>query len=205
MVHTIALAGISFGQHMVGIILRPYETYRRIVREGTVWELAYIAVLLGLYFATATLIKNPSFRPFLLTRQFVVLASATGCAYCTVVGLMAAIGRLLKSQGKLRGLALGWAYSLVPTLVWFWVTSFLYVLIPPPRTTSFLGIAFSVVYLLFSATVLFWKIILSYLTVRFALRFDFKKIALTGAIILPIMVIYSVGMYRLGIFRIPFI
>jgi len=205
MVHTIALAGISFGQNMVGIILRPYETYRRITREGTGWELVYIAGLLGLYFATATLIKNPSFRPFLLTRQFVVLASATGCTYCTVVGLMAAIGRLLKSQGKLRGLALGWAYSLFPTLVWFWITSLLYVLIPPPRTTSFLGIAFSIVYLLFSATILFWKIILSYLTVRFALRFDLKKIALTGAVVLPIMIVYSIGMYRLGIFRIPFL
>jgi hypothetical protein len=205
MVHTIALAGISFGQHMVGIILRPYETYRRIISRGTIWELVYIAGLLGLYFATATLIKNPSFRPFLLTRQFVVLSSATGCTYCTVVGLMAVIGRVLKSPGKLRGLALGWAYSLVPTLVWFWVTSLLYIFIPPPRTTSFLGIAFSVIYLLFSATILFWKVILSYLTVRFALRFDLKKIALTGAVVLPIMGVYSIGMYRLGIFRIPFL
>jgi hypothetical protein len=205
MAQRIVLTGISFGRHMVGIVMRPYETYRRIIAKGMIEELVFIAGLLGVYFALATLIRNPYFRPFLLTRQFVVLSSATGCTFCIVIVLFATIGKMLRSSGKLQGLLLGWGYSLIPTLFWFWVTSILYVLIPPPRTAGFLGVAFSIVYLVFSAVVFFWKIILSYLTIRFALRFDLKKIALTYAIVLPIMFVYSVCMYRLGIFRIPFL
>jgi hypothetical protein len=205
MADALIVSGISFCRHVIGIITRPYETYRRIVSKGTPWELAYIAACIGAYLAMATVIKNPFFRPFLLTRRFVVLALAVACSFCFVVSCFAVAGRLLKSGGKLRGLALGWAYTLIPTLVWFWVTSLLYVLVPPPRTTSFLGIAFSIVYLLFSATMFFWKIILSYLTVRFALRLDLAKIVITWAVVFPVLGLYSVAMYRLGIFKIPFI
>jgi len=205
MMQTIAIAGILFARNVAGILMRPYETYRRIVTKGSVWELGYIGALVALYLATATIVKNPYFRPFFLTRQYVVLLSATGCTFCVVVGLYAIIGRIFKSSGTLRALVMGWGYSLVPTLTWFWITSLLYIILPPPRTTGVLGIAFSVVYLIFSAVVLFWKIILAYLTIRFALRFDFKKIVATFAVAIPILGIYSVAMYRLGIFKIPFI
>lgn len=203
--NTLTLSGIAFGRNIIGIITRPYETYRRIVTKGTAWELGYIAVLLALYFATATIVKNPYFRPFLLTRQFIVLSAAAGSVFCMVIILFSSFGKIYKSTGTLKGLILGWGYGLIPTLTWFWVTSVLYVIIPPPRTTGFLGIAFSICYLLFSACMFFWKIILSYLTVRFALRFDLKKIVLTWAVVLPVMFFYSVFMYKLGIFKIPFI
>jgi hypothetical protein len=205
MMQTIAVAGILFLRNLAGIITRPYQTYRRIVTKGSLWELGYIGGLVGLYLATATVVKNPYFRPFFLTRQYIVLLSATGCTFCFVVGLCAIMGKLFKSSGTLRALVLGWGYSMVPTLTWFWITSILYIVLPPPRTTGFLGIAFSVVYLLFSAVVFFWKIILAYLTIRFALRFDFKKIVTTCAVGIPLLGIYSVAMYRLGIFKVPFI
>jgi hypothetical protein len=205
MMQSIALSGICFGRNIIGIVTRPYETYRRIIAKGSVWELGYVGVLLTMYFITATIVKNPYFRPFFLTRQFIVLSSAAGSTFCLAIILFALMGKLLKSEGSLKGLFLGWGYNLIPTLCWFWVTSLLYVILPPPRTTGFLGIAFSVVYLMFSSVILFWKIILSYLTIRFGLRFDLQKILLTWAVVLPVMFLYSIFLYRLGIFKIPFI
>ena len=154
--NTETLSGIAFGRNIIGIVTRPYETYRRIITKGTAWELGFIAILLLLYFATATIVKNPYFRPFLLTRHFIVLTAASGSVFCMVIILFALFGKLFKSTGTLKGLILGWGYSLIPTVVWFWITSLLYVIIPPPRSTGFLGIAFSICYLLFSACMFFW-------------------------------------------------
>jgi hypothetical protein len=165
----------------------------------------YIALALAVYFATATLVRTASFRPFLLTQQFMVIASSVGVTYLLSIGLFWFIGRRLGGKGKLSQFMLGWGYTLIPTLVWFWSTSLLYVLIPPPRTTSPEGMVFSVMYLLFSAMLLFWKVILSYLALRFGLRLDLAKIALVSSIVIPILVLYSIGMYWMGIFRIPFV
>ena len=205
MVQQLLASGIAFGRNMVGIITRPYETCRRIAVRGTLWELVYIGVILIFYFATAAIVKTSLFRPFLLTRQFVLLGAATLATFLFAVSLFWQVGRWFGAQGNFRGLILGWGYGLVPTLVWFWMTSLLYVAIPPPRTTSPLGIVFSIVYLLISATLFFWKIILSYLSLRFGLRLDFAKIIGVCAVVLPILGAYSFGMYRLGIFRIPFL
>jgi hypothetical protein len=205
MQQTIASGGLAFGRNIWGIVTRPYETYRRIVNKGSPWEMAFVGVCLVLYFATATIVKTSLFRPFLMTRQFLLLGAATMVTFLLAVSLFWQVGRWFGAKSNFRGLVLGWGYSLVPTLVWFWMTSLLYVALPPPRTTSMPGIVFSIVYLLISATLFFWKIILSYLALRFGLRLNFAKILTVCAIVLPILGLYSFGMYRLGIFRIPFI
>lgn len=196
---------LSFGQNIIGIAARPYETYRRIVSRGSAWELLCIGVALCLYFVSASVARTASFRPFLLTKGFVVLAAATVVSYGVTVLLFWVGGRLAGAKGKFQGFALGWGYTLIPTLLWFWSTSILYVLIPPPRTTSSGGMLFSVLYLLFSATLLFWKVILSYLALRFGLKLDLGKIIAISIVVLPILFLYSIGMYRIGIFRIPFL
>ncbi len=205
MVRQLAVSGISFGRNVWGIITRPYETYRRIVEHGTYWELVYVGMSLFLYFVVASIVKTSLFRPYLLTRQFVVLSSAAGLTFFVVVFLFRCIGDVFGAKGSFKGLALGWGYSLLPTAAWFWMTSLLYVLIPPPRTTSVPGMIFSVLYLIISATLLFWKVTLSYLALRFGLRLDLGKIILVCVVVLPILGFYSFGMYRMGIFRIPFI
>jgi hypothetical protein len=196
---------IRFGRTVVGITTRPYETYRRVVDRGSLWELIYVAALLGLYFGNAALVKTASFHPFLLTRQFLVLSSAAGLTYLISVGLFWTVGKYWGARGDFRGFLLAWGYTLIPTVVWFWSTSLLYVLIPPPRTTSPEGQVFSVLYLLFSATMLFWKVILSYLALRFGLKLDLAKISIVSVIVLPMLFVYSLGMYWMGIFRIPFL
>jgi hypothetical protein len=194
-----------FLRSIAGLVTRPYETVRGTVERENVYELVFIAIPLIFYFALASLVKVARFRPFLLTREFVLLTGATFIMYVFAVALFWTAGRLVGAQGKLKGFAVAWGYSLMPTFLWFFATSILYVLLPPPRTTSIQGVLFSILFLIFSATLLFWKITIGYLALRFGLRLDLGKILIVLAISLPILGFYSYGMYRLGIFKIPFI
>ncbi len=199
------VGGISFGRNFLGIITRPYETYRRIVERGTLWEIVYIAGMLALYFALASLVKTPSFRPFLLTKQFVLLVGGAGSGFLMMVALLWMASRVVGGEGRVRKLGIAWAYTLVPTTIWFLITSLLYVILPPPRTTSALGVTFSILFLIFSVTIFWWKVTLAYLTLRFAMKLDLARIAIVVALTAPVLVIYAVGMYRLGIFKVPFL
>lgn len=189
----------------IGLVTRPYEAVRSTVERGNPFELVFVGLLLGAYFALASVVKVAGFRPFLLTKEFIVLAAATLITYVLAVSLFWTAGKMVGAEGKLRGLAVAWGYSLLPTLVWFLATSILYVLLPPPRTTSTQGVLFSVLFLIFSATLFFWKITIGYLSLRFGLRLSLGKIFIVLAITIPILGAYSFGMYRLGIFKVPFL
>lgn len=195
----------AFLKHCIGLVTRPYETCRAIVERGGYGELVYIALLSTVYFAVASLVKIASFRPFLISRVFMVLVAASVVTYLLTVVLFWTVGTMVGAAGKFKGLAVSWGYTLLPTIVWFMATSILYALLPPPRTTSPAGIAFSVLFLIFSVTLFFWKATLTYLTLRFGLRLGLGKILIVLAVSVPILAGYSIGMYKLGIFRIPFL
>lgn len=205
MVDELLIAGVSFGRNLVGLVVKPYETYRRIVDQGSVWELSYISLLALGYFSLASLVKVAHFRPFLLTKQFVVLGVAALTTYALMIIAMWLVGQRAGGRGSLVKVAIAWGYTLLPTIAWFLTTSLLYVLLPPPRTASIAGITFSVLFLVFSATLFFWKLTLGYLTLRFGLKLDLVRIMVVVAIIGPIIGIWSWGMYRLGIFKVPFL
>lgn len=197
--------GIHFVRHTVGIIFHPYETYREIADRGQVGEIFYLSMLLGLYFALASLVKTAVFAPYLLTRQFFALASAVAVGYSITVSILWFAGRLFEGRGTLPRFALLWGYTMVPTVVWFLVTSLLYIVLPPPRTARFSGVTFSVLYLIFSATLFWWKITLGYLTLRFGLKLTLPKILAVVAISLPVVAGWSYLMYVWGIFKVPFL
>jgi hypothetical protein len=204
-VDTLVVAFVLFTRNAVGTVTRPYETYRRIADRSNAWEILAVAFLVGCYFAFSSVIRTAAFRPFILTRQFVVVFSATTLTYFLIVGSLWALSRLLGGRGTMRSIALCWGYSLLPTLAWFLVTSLLYVFIPPPRTERIYGILFSVLYLVFSSMLFFWKATLAYLTLRFGMRLDFVRILAVFTVMTPFVGAFSVAMYRLGIFRIPFL
>lgn len=199
------LPGIRCIRTIYGLVYKPYATYRDIINHGHLGELIYLSLILAVYFAFASLIKTTAFRPFLLTKQFAVLVSSVGATYLLVIGLIWIIGKRLGGRGELSKVGLAWAYTLIPTVVWFLATSLLYVILPPPRTTAPLGILFSLLFLIFSATLFFWKITLAYLTLRFGLRLDLLRILAVWAISLPIIGVYSFGMYKAGVFKVPFL
>ncbi len=194
-----------FLDNLFGIVFRPYETYRRIVDHGQWHELIPISLVVSGYFALASLIKVARFRPFVLTRQFLVLEFAAAATFFLVVGLLWWVGSKLGGKGEPRGLILAWGYTLIPTTLWFLATSILYVVFPPPRTTQFSGMLLSASFLGLSTTIFLWKIVLSYLTLRFSLKLSLGRIILVWGLVLPFLGAYSLFMYKLGIFRVPFI
>ena len=110
-----------------------------------------------------------------------------------------------KNKVTYRSFVFTFAYSLIPTFIWFYTTSTLYYLLPPPRTASFLGKGFSLAFVSFSMTLLLWRVILLYLAVRFSTGATFYRILTSLALFSVWFIPFSYVMYRLEIFRIPFI
>ncbi len=204
-VSALLIDGVHFGRTLVGLLTRPYETYRRITKHGRVGELVFIAFIAAFYFVLASLIKVAAFRPFILTRQFVVLfAGATSGALVATTSIMVA-GRLLRVRAAFTPLLIAWSYTLIPTVSWFFMTSLLYAILPPPRTTSVLGVTFSLLFLVCSATLLWWKVTLAYLTLRFGLKLDLRKSLMVAVLCAPIIAGWTILMYKTGIFKVPFL
>lgn len=201
----LVVSGVVWGRTIIGLMIRPYETFRRIVDRGRLGELWYVGALSTAYFALASVVKVASFSPFLLSRQFVVLSLGAVSSYAVAVAALLIAGYAIKAKMKLSALAIAWGYTLIPTVIWFFMTSLLYVILPPPRTTSIMGIAFSVLFLVVSATLLWWKVMLAYLTVRFVMKIDLPRILAVCVIFVPIVAAYSTLMYRWGIFKVPFL
>lgn len=185
MLDQLLIAGIAFSRNTIGLVVRPYETYRRIVDRGSLLELVFIAML----------VAASAFR----------LLAAAAATYVLVVILVWVVGGRVGGRGSVRSVAIAWGYTILPTITWFLATSMLYVLLPPPRTTSMAGVAFSVLFLIFSATLFFWKLTLGYLALRFGLKLDLARILIVVTLVGPIMAAWSLGMYRLGIFKVPFL
>lgn len=203
---TILRLFILFCRNTVGSLISPYTTYRRLLSETTdVRQTLFIPVLIIGYFIFAVTIRTGFDNPFLLTLKSNLLTFISFLGFFMMLGLFGLGGKLVGVEAKFRQIYILWIFSLIPTLVWFLVTSLLYIILPPPRTMSFSGKLFSVFFIGFSTAVLFWKIILYYLTLRFSLKIDLSKIVLISMVVFPMLAIYSILVYRLGIFRIPFV
>lgn len=202
---TLVISGIAFFRSTAGLMVRPYETYRRITRDANTLELVFIGILLAVYFSIASLLKVAAFRPFLLTEQFVTLYGGAVSGILVSVGMLRFAGWLLGSTTPTRTLLVGWSYTLLPTMLWFMVTSVLSVILPPPRTASVPGMLFSLLFIVFSATLLWWKITLAYLVLRFGLKFDLKRNIIVAFLSAPVLAAWSTLMYKWGIFKVPFL
>jgi hypothetical protein len=106
---------------------------------------------------------------------------------------------------RYQRMAKTWTYTLLPTLIWFYSTLLFYFLIPPPRTTSLLGKSFSVFYIAFSVSLLVWKLILVYLSLRFSLRIHLYRVIYYILIYLALSTPLWIFLYNSGISRIPFV
>lgn len=199
------LAALVFSKHFLGIITHPYQTYRHIIDHGRWGELVYIWIICCAYFALASVVKTASFHPVLLTKQFVVLVGSAILGFSLLLLLLGITGKYLTQKFSFQRVSVAWGYTLIPTVIWFLITSFLYVILPPPRTESFLGVGFSLLYLTLSVILFFWKAELYYLTLRFGLKLDLIKIIAVTAIYVPLLGIFSICMYKLGILRVPFL
>jgi len=195
---------IQFLKNVWGSIQSPYATYRKIVAEDP-YQLIIIFTLIAGYFFLASPLKLHTLHPFLLTVNASRLFTTVLCLYLGICFLLLGLSKLFNGVASLRSVLMAWGYSLIPTLVWFLVTLVMYVLIPPPRTETILGRGFSLLYLTFSLSLFFWKGLLYYLTLRFALKFDLTKIILASLLFFPLLGATSYFLYIFGIFKVPFI
>lgn len=196
---------ILFFQNSYGTIVSPYKTYRRLATSRHFEQLLPLGALVVLYFWWGSAVRVGIRHPFILAKNWVVTASVAGVTFVlTLVGIYITT-KALRGSGRLKNLILPWSYSLLPTLVWFYINSFSFFILPPPRYPTLAGKLFSFLFIVGSLVLFFWKGILYYLTLRFGMRLDLWRILVASAIVFPAGILYSLLMYKLGIFRIPFI
>ncbi|KKS46879.1 hypothetical protein A3J20_06945 [Candidatus Gottesmanbacteria bacterium RIFCSPLOWO2_02_FULL_42_29] len=199
---------VIFIRNTIGIIRNPYSTYRKIAtsENSNLNQTFCLYLLVVAYFLLTSLIRIGLKNPYLLTVKFNLLTIGSASGFLLMIFLFYALGKLWQVPSfKLDRVIVLWTYSLWPTLLWFTVTALLYRLVPPPRTWTLSGGSLSIVFITYSLTLLFWKLILFYLTLRFALKLDLFKGIISVFLIVPPVAIYSLICYKMGIFRIPFI
>lgn len=188
-----------------GLILYPYKTMRKIVAEKDYYQVGIIFAFVYGYFLVATAVRQRTFQPLILTSSaFLSFIFFLG-TFFLIVSFFYVLSAIFKNKVTLSELIFSFAYSLLPTFFWFLITSLLYYFVPPPRTFSLLGGSFSVVFTIFSLSLLLWRIILYYLSLRFSLKINFYMIVLFTLVFSLWFVPYSYFMYQLKIFRIPFV
>lgn len=208
---------ILFLKNSWGSLNKPYETYRRLSFGNNLLQVLPLFVLIFFYLVFSTLAHHGlGAHPLILTLSFGKVVFGFLITYFLMLGFLLVLGKTF-SRGysdtikyrsgdiSLKNIFLPWTYSLLPTLIWFTATSVFYLLLPPPRTTSISGQAFSFFFIAFSSSLFLWKGILYYLTLRFGMRLDFLRILGVNMILFPAGFLYSLLMYYLGIFRVPFI
>lgn len=196
----------EFCQIFVGSIQRPYQTFRGVSAKPNYLQLGFVALLIATYLILSTLAKDGlRTNPLFLTHSAVKAGLSISASFVLVSSLLYLIGRQFGGEGRISIFFLLWALTLLPTLCWFLLSTIFHVLIPPPRTISIEGQIFSAFFLGFSLSCFFWKGILYYLTLRVGLHLDALRIAIMSAITLPIGFLGSILLYRLGIFKVPFI
>lgn len=197
---------IIFSRNSIGCLNSPYTTYRKITKEQTeLWQILFIYILIIAYFLFASLIRTGIRNPFLSTIKFNSLMLISSLSFAGIIFVFYIFSRIFSGVFRIKTIIILWSYSLLPTIVWFFFTSIMYLLFPPPRTFTFWGKLYSLFFISISLSLLWWKSILYYLTLRFGLRFDLLKIILITFFIVPAIAVYSLVTYKLGLLRIPFI
>jgi hypothetical protein len=180
------------------LIFFPYKGMRKISSEKDYWQIVFIFLLVFIYFKLAYFLRENVY-PATFT-FFIFLVN-----FFLMIGFFYILGKFFNRKIKKRALFFTFSYSLLPTLVWFFTTLFFYFILPPPRTFSLAGKIFSIFFITFSLAVLFWKLILFYLAIRFSTGLSFFKIFYLIFLFFVWYTPYSVLLYYLKIFRVPFI
>lgn len=200
------LSFISFIKHLTGIVLKPYQTYRELTKGVFALEAAFITFLVIGYIGTSSLLrKGLDVGPLFLSLYAGKVFWGILFTFVFAWGSLYFAGKLLGGQGTPKSLFLPWAYSLIPTTIWFLLTSFFYFILPPPRTQAITGKLFTIVFITLSLGLFYWKGMLYYFTLRLGHKLSLSKILIVSFIVFPLGILYSLITYKLGLFRIPFI
>ncbi len=178
-----------------GLIFTPYKVMRKVSNTFDSKQVLLIFFLVFMYFFSVSFIYGSNIHGFI---YFLLSFSLTTLFFYLS-------GRLIRFPGSFLSLISTWSYGLLPTLIWFFLTAVLFAFFPPPRTQSLLGTILSMLFVGVSVSLLFWKITLIYLAIRFSLK---TNAIMTGFF----MIIYGVwflpytyALYVFSVSRVPFI
>lgn len=144
-------------KNSVGLILSPYRTMRSIAASPEMLQIIWImAVVVGYLVMVGD------------SRTYLGLSALAG-----LMVVISATNRLRTHSWNIFPTLGLFFYSLIPTLVWFSASQLLNAVFPPPRTTSISGKFLSLLYIAFSISVLFWKVLVTFLAIRFSGRYSF--------------------------------
>lgn len=194
----ISASTIIILKRFVQLIIMPYKTMRKISLETDYTQVYIILATIFIYFQIAFRVREYNYQPLLTFVFFIINSTFT-------VLFFYMFAKIFRKTSPLSTYIFTFAYSLIPTFIWFLSNSTFYYLLPPPRTISVLGKAFSLFFLSFSISLLLWKVILFYLFVRFSTKLPFFSILFLISLYLAIIAPYTVILYRLDISRIPFL
>lgn len=180
------------------LIFTPYQTIRKISEEKDNFQVFIILTLVFIYFLFRSFLRQDNISVLSVYLIFLINFSAT-------ILFFFALSKLSQKRTKLSSFIFTFSYSLLPTLIWFITDSLFFYFLPPPRTTSILGKSFSIFFIAFSLSLLFWKSILLYLSVRFSAKQNFYRVIYHILLYLCLLTPYSYLLYFLRVFRIPFI
>lgn len=181
-------------RRFVGLLLTPYKTMRKIAVEGEYRDMTWIYFFSLLYFFLSGNVRMELWG--IVTMIFLTLFS---------ISFFSLLPSRETISQKWKTVWLTWSHTLFPTIIWFYTTLVFYLILPPPRTISLFGKAFSVFYIGFSVSLLAWKLILVYLSIRFSLRVHIYRVLYYFLLYLTFSIPLWVLLYRLGISRVPFV
>lgn len=197
---TIEIAAACFivFKRFFSLIIAPYKTLRKISFEKDYLQVFVIFTLVFIYFYTANIFRKSAVHPVFI---FVIFFFN----FFFTVYFFYFLSKRFEKKARFSSFIFTFSYTLFPTLLWFFANSLIYAVLPPPRNFSFLGSFFSILFIGFSISLLFWKIILVYLAVRFSSQMGFFRIMYSVLLYICVFIPYTLLLYFLGIFRVPFL
>lgn len=171
---------------------------RKISLNKDYGQIFIIFLTIFLYFKFAYFLRN---KPYPATLTFLVFI----LHFLLTITFFYVLNRASNNTIQFSSFVFTLSYCLIPTLIWFASSSVLYIIVPPPRSFSILGGGFSIFFISYSVSLLFWKVILMYLALRFSTRLGFYRIIYMMILFVIWFIPYSIFLYNLKIFRIPFI
>ena len=198
MVSKILASIIIVFRNFIFLVFSPYKTLRKISQEKDYSQLLIILLLVFLYFKFIYYLREPIFPATVIFLFFMI-------NFLIMISLFYLLSKMFYKKIMFSSFLFTFMYSLLPTFIWFVANSLFFYFLPPPRTMSFLGRGFSIFFIAFSLSLLLWKIILIYLSLRFSSRQGFYRIIFMICIYLVIFIPVSILFSFFKIFRIPFI
>lgn len=202
---TVVKLFLDFINDAWGMLNQPYKTTRTVAIKKPLLPIFLIGLLIWTYLTFAVVVRfglhtGPLFLTYNLGRLFYSII----ITYLIVSISIYFISRIFGGKGQIQSVFSVWAFSYIPTFLWFLMTTIFYIILPPPRTQSIPGQIFSIFYLFLSLGLLSWKILLYFLTLRHAMKLTLWQTIRTTLVLWSLFIAYFLVLNRLEIFKIPF-